>query len=344
MLSTAEAELPVPGTSKVPFSSPAQLFNSHICAAALAAATDLGLLEHLQDHGTIDLNTWSESNNLDLPTLRGIASALAAFGIVGLQTAESIQRGEMFSEAFRYRGFFRWLIGGYGGLWHNLAGMARFGDGAANAVRSTRDEAAIALAASVCGEELVDPVFDEVFQSVPATRICDLGCGSGERLIRWASKYKDLHCIGIDISPDAARTATSAVSRHNLDDRISIITADVRSLVRGDWCASIELLVSVFMGHDLWPRKNCIATLERLKTVFPAARRFLLCDTHRSCRPLAPDTQIFTMGFEISHAIMNQSIPSVDEWIGVFGEAGWRCSGIRDTKIPYSTIFDLRYS
>jgi hypothetical protein len=53
---------------------------------------------------------------------------------------------------------------------------------------------------------------------------------------------------------------------------------------------------------------------------------------------------IFTLGFELTHAVMGQYIPLESEWLEVFDEAGWDCANAREVGIPFSKIFDLRPS
>jgi hypothetical protein len=34
---------------------------------------------------------------------------------------------------------------------------------------------------------------------------------------------------------------------------------------------------------------------------------------------------IFTLGFELGHEMMGVYLPTIEEWLGVFAEGGWRC-------------------
>jgi len=71
-------------------------------------------------------------------------------------------------------------------------------------------------------------------------------------------------------------------------------------------------------------------------------KRFLLCDTYRSELSISHEIPVFTLGFEVTHAVMGQYIPSLSEWMELFAEAGWRCATRRFIDLPFSCIFDLR--
>ena len=104
------------------------------------------------------------------------------------------------------------------------------------------------------------------------------------------------------------------------------------------------------MGHDFWPRDNCVVTLQQLRKAFPNIRRFLLGDTtrilldnpHSKHAVTEDNVPIFTLGFEFGHAMMGVYIPTLEEWEGVFAEGGWCCvkKHLIETQ-SLSVIFEL---
>ncbi|GKU10181.1 unnamed protein product, partial [Fusarium langsethiae] len=51
---------------------------------------------------------------------------------------------------------------------------------------------------------------------------------------------------------------------------------------------------------------------------------------------------IFTLGFEFGHALMDQTIPTLEDWEGVFEEGGWRCVKQHHISPPSLTVlFEL---
>jgi hypothetical protein len=71
-------------------------------------------------------------------------------------------------------------------------------------------------------------------------------------------------------------------------------------------------------------------------------RKFLLGDTARTSGIPDDELPIFTLGFEVAHAMMGVYLPTVEEWDGVFEEGGWRCTRKHHIDTPAATvIFEL---
>jgi hypothetical protein len=100
----------------------------------------------------------------------------------------------------------------------------------------------------------------------------------------------------------------------------------------------VDLLVSFLMGHDFWPRPNAVRTMRMLRTAFPSIENFILCDDTRLPEALSMDGTVFTMGFMLAHAAMDKTIPTIDQWLGVFAESGWSCVEIVRGGTPESNV------
>ncbi len=319
------------------------LFNSAIGAAAIAASFDLGLLDELEKHDSIRLNEYCEKHNLHMESMSSILHVLRCSEIIEDGPDQNIiLKGRVFSNIIRDKGYFFWLVCGYGNLLQNLSKIVR--NDARNGDYIQRNGKNISAAARDYGGQFVDAHFIDLLNQVPFQVAADLGCGSAERLINLAKNLPNFAGVGVDTNRRSVELARQSVEAENLQDRVSVIYGDVEELEAQAEFSDVEVLFCFFMGHDLWPREKCLASLRRFRAVFPRARRFLLCDTYRSELPPSPDTPIFTLGFELTHAVMGQYIPSVSEWIDVFAEAGWDCVERRDVGIPFSCIFDLRNS
>ncbi len=310
-------------------------------SSAISAADELGLIEQLKQEQTIEINTFCQENNLHHPSVEAIISALCCFDICQLNDNNHIvQQGSLFAEAYHNKGYFLWLIRGYGYLLQNLASIAknenRFHD------FINRDGKYIALAGRDYGQKFVDSYFEELLEEFPYHFVVDLGCGSGAKLINIAKKSPAVRGIGIDINSGAVETARIAVDNAELQARVKIIEGDISKLENQPDFNEVDVVFSFFNGHDVWPRNNCLKFLQNLHLAFPNVKRFLLCDTYRSDTIPSENVPIFTLGFEFTHGIMGQYIPSLTEWLELFVDSGWECVEHREIGIPFSTIFDLR--
>jgi SAM-dependent methyltransferase len=307
----------------------------------VAAAWEIGALEELNDRRWLDVRSFCAQHDLHEPSARGIFAALAAAGVV-VRSGDLVHPGPQFTEVYRDRAFFHWLTVGCGELFSNMARVARNRERIGEFYR--RDAAAIAFACRQINAHCFDPVFSQAIEAldfVPAV-VADLGCGSGGRLAYLAERFPDARGVGVDIAADALRDAGKFASEAGLGDRLAFLAADVRALDPDPAFTEVELLTCFMMGHDFWPRDRCVASLRRLTEVFPRVRRLLLGDTARTAD--LPDTgkPMFTLAFETAHDLMGVTLPTLDEWSGVFAEAGWRCRNAARVETPAdSVVYEL---
>ncbi|NER01683.1 MAG: methyltransferase domain-containing protein [Okeania sp. SIO3C4] len=319
----------------------ANIFNSTMVSSAISAADELGFLNKLQAEKTIDISKFCEENNLHQPSVEAIVLALCCSDICQLNdNNQIIEQGALFPEVYNNKGYFLWLIRGYGYLLQNLASIAKNENRTNNFIN--RDGKYIALAGRDYGEKFVDRYFEKLLEEFPYQVVADLGCGSGAKLINIAKKATEVRGVGIDINSGAVETAQIAVNDAGLQTRIKILERDISQLKNQSEFDEVDVVFSFFNGHDIWPRNKCLKFLQNLHLAFPNVKRFLLCDTYRSDTIPSENVPIFTLGFEFTHGIMGQYIPSLTEWLELFVDFGWQCVEHREIGIPFSAIFDLR--
>lgn len=318
-------------------------FNGTIVSAAVCAAYELGLLEQLYVDGKLDAACFAKDNMLDPQAVNMIVTALAYAEVVRIPrragSAGFVARGPQFDEAWRNKGYFLWLMGGYGSLISQAAAQSRLlGSGV---VEYERDGAAIAAAAGDYGREYVDEIFGKIVGSLHFTQAADVGCGNAMRLITLAQERPDCSCIGIEIDPKAVDIARHNVEQARLGHRIEIVQGDAEQLARGDF-PDVDLVFSFFMGHDFWPMHRCLNTLDRLRCAFPNVRHFLLADTYAAAEEDPCSTPIFTLGFEFTHALMGKYVPTLAEWEFALSKSAWNLVTSHQLEIANSAVFDLR--
>lgn len=318
-----------------------RIFNSAIGASAIAASFELGLLEELQVKGTLDIEAFSDAHELSVWSVTSILRVLHRFDIVAVSDdRKTATPATEFKDCYADKGYFMWLIRGYGHLLHNLATIVEEGRCTPDGIG--RDGKYIALSGRDYGGHYVDPHFTKVMNAEPFTVAADLGCGSAERLMGLARARPDFRGVGVEVNKGAVDLARRSIRQAGLEDRVQVVHCDVKNLVFQPEFEDVEVLFCFFMGHDLWPRPNCLKAFRSIRAAFPSLKRFLFSDTYRSDLPVPGDTPIFTLGFEFTHDLMGQFIPNIEEWEDLFTEAGWRCEGRHDLSIAYSAIFDLR--
>lgn len=318
-----------------------RIFNSAIGASAISASFELGLLEALNESDPLDLERFCEERSLSHWAVGGIMQVLYRFDIVKLDPERKVaSKGPEFDDVYADKGYFMWLVRGYGNLLHNLATIVE--DGNCDTTGIGRDGKYIALSGRDYGGKYVDEHFTKVMNQEPFTVAADLGCGSAERLMGLARARPDFRGVGVEVNKGAVDLARRSIKQAGLEDRVQVVHFDVKNLVYQPEFEDVEVLFCFFMGHDLWPRPNCLEAFKSIRQAFPNLRRFLFSDTYRSDFPAPGQMPIFTLGFEFTHDMMGQYIPNIPEWEDLFDEAGWDLEGRHDLSIAYSSIFDLR--
>lgn len=317
------------------------IFNSAIAAYAISSACELEFLDELQENGNINITDVCDNHNLHKPSVISIFDALCCFDIcIATENPSIFKQGSLFSDIYRNKGFFLWLVRGYGTMMQNLSSVVKNDNRTGNFIQ--RNGKYVAIASKQQGSIMVDPYFDSILNESSFSKVVDLGCGSAERLINLAKKFPSMHGIGIDINFDAVKVAQKAVQVAGVDSQIKVMQADMRKLEPQSEFLDVDTLFCFFSGHDLWPWENCLHIMRNFHTAFPNVKRFLLCDTYRSGIVPSSDIPTFTLGFELIHSFMGQYIPSITEWMALFSESGWKCVQRQDVEAPFSTIFDLR--
>jgi len=326
--------------------SSSEIFNTTITGAAIAAAVDLGLMDELESSGEVSIPAFCRAHDLDIGCIVQIVRALTSCDIANLDTDTNIvQPGRSFQQVYADKGYFLWLVGGYGYALQHLAALSQNASTPADMDDRSfvkRDGRMVSAAAKQYGARYVDREFLAAIEPCKNEMIADLGCGSAARLIEIATRNPGVEGIGIDIDQNAIGLAQEMVRSAGVDDRIQVVCADIRKLEPEERFAPVTVLMSSFMGHDLWPKDRCLQVLENLQTCFPAVKRFLLCDTYRSDLIPSKQVPIFTLGFELLHAVMRQQVPTRSQWMELFAESSWECVSTRPIGIPYSVIFELR--
>jgi len=334
-----------PAAQAAPLTTVDDVYNHAIVAYAISAAWELGILARLgPGQRPLNIATYARENDLHLASVHGIARALAHADIIELAAdGATATAGRLLHDAMAKKGFFYWLTRGCGELFSTMPQVVRNSSRTGGFIK--RDYRAVGVAARDAGLSFVDPTFYDLVTRRGLRYGADLGCGSGERLIRLAERDPLFRGVGIDIADGAVALAQEAVADAALSGRITVVRDDAKRLARKPEYLDVDFVACFMMGHDLWPRTSCIESLTAIGAAFPAATDLIMCDTYRS--DLAPTDRhpVFTMGFETAHAVMGQMLPSLQEWVEVFAETGWHMSTLIEFELPpYTALMHLTRS
>ena len=315
-----------------------QLFNSTIIASTIVCADELNLLEALAINEFINIQDFCKKKNIHEFPFRTILNALSVNKIIKINE-DKITKSLNFTDVYKNKGYFTWLIKGYGFTLENMDILLK--KKKLKVENLHRNAEFIAKAGKDYGNKFVDKPFLNYINKIKPHKIIDIGCGNAERLIKIVQNNKNIKAIGIEINSEVVKQTKQYIKEAKLNKNIEIICADIKTIKYNKIFEDADVLCSFFMGHDLFPAENVYKIFNNFKYLFPNVKNFLLCDTFKNnMNKITPP--IFTMGFEITHALMGQKIPTYNEWMQLFKSLNWKSEFNIKINIPNSIIFNLK--
>lgn len=331
------------GSSAVPIGVD-EAFNGYVAAQVVFALDRLGLLEELLEHGQADIRAAAVRIGADPLMLGELLRAAQACGYVTLTDGIAVITPTGRDVGFM-RGYFTWAVGGYANLFSNITGLIS-GDRRFNS-DIFRDEAMVALGSGQNDRAFMASTVDAVLGQLDFTVIADLGSGISARLCRVAAARDGVRGVGLDISDAATRLAQDAIRRAGLDRNVQALRADVLGVIKGTEkhpvLAEVDAVMSFFLLHDLLAAPDTRSrVMPGLREAFPMARTFVLADTMiRPAQPGDATLPVFSIGYELAHALMGVPLHAKDTYETLFARAGLRTRQVLPFGTPHSWLYVL---
>lgn len=186
------------------------------------------------------------------------------------------------------------------------------------------DYQAIAESSISFGIHYLDPILIELIEELhPKGTICDLGCGTAEKLTRICKKF---HISGLGFERDPKVVAESKEYTKNFPN-IEVVEADITKL-KGVW-EDVELGMISAVLHDLEPESECISFLNSLSDHFPRMQSLVVVDIV-SMSEGAPS--VFP-GFDYVHGLQGVSPRTYEETLHVFNKSHFSLR--KEIPVPY---------
>jgi len=171
------------------------------------------------------------------------------------------------------------------------------------------DFSKIAQASIQFGEENLDPLLLDIFRSLkPKGTICDLGCGTGEKLVKICKKT---HSSGLGIEQNRHVIKESKKYTKN-SPQVDIIRGSIDSL-KGVW-EDVTVAMISFVFHDIPSKKECSKMINSYLTHFPRLHHLIVVDI------VSPSPQVPTNlpGFDYVHGLQGFSPRNYEETLDTF--------------------------
>jgi len=185
------------------------------------------------------------------------------------------------------------------------------------------DYSAIALSSIEFGLHDLDPIILEIFQAIgPRGTVCDLGCGTGEKLVKIC---KELGCTGLGIEKDSRVIKESREFTKNCS-QVEIIQGDITNL-DGVW-EDVDVAMISMVYHDISPSEKCIEFLSSLHKHFPRLQRLLIVDIVS----MSETIPTVMPGFDYVHGLQGITPRSYEETLKTFADTNFAV--LEEVSVP----------
>ena len=209
-----------------------------------------------------------------------------------------------------------------------------------------RDGRLVATSSVLTGQANYPWVINKL-KKLKVKTVVDLGCGSGDIIIHFCKRHKDLRGVGLDISKGAILEAKKNVNRAKLDKRIDLIKGDMvnpKTYSKKLKHKGNQLAFNAIMAlHEfLRDGENAVVNiLKKMKKEFPGSY-FILGEFNKATdKEFAkiPLSKRMHMLFyqEIIHNLTNQALADKKTWKKMFKKANVKLIEIKE-NFPFRLV------
>jgi SAM-dependent methyltransferase len=320
--------------------TPADIYNHLILAHVILFFNKCQLFPDFA--AGISASRLAEQHQFEPRRLEVVLRTAAVMGLLSLEDGR-YHLTDLGHAVERNRGFFTWAIGGYSPL---LESMDVFLAAPKTGWRPYVRGDYVAVGSDEANQGLMQPIFDRVIDQLPARVVADLGCGNAGRLVDLLRRRPELSAVGIDIDARAIAVAQKNRDQHHLQHRLQLVRENVFTALDAPppELARVELVMSFMMLHDLFNFDSLRdgRLFSHLKTAFPRAKYFVLADTCLDDQDRTATTMpIFTLGYELIHALRGIQLFAVDHYERQFAASGLKLVARHEFGVPNTYLFVL---
>ncbi len=278
---------------------------------ALTLAHNAGIVSSLVENGY-----FSEEEFKNRKNFKNLSAIKAALLSLCLCKALAKKEGKYFLtelgiQLVNHIGLVTLVFNGYGEL---MAKGTSIAFGKIKHPEKYLNGAAIALSSIQFGEK-VDPVVIDIVKKLRLKgTICDVGCGSADRLLK-VCRAASLPGLGLDSCHEAVAIAREAVKEC---ENINIERANGKKL-KGVW-EDVQLLMQCFMTHDIFPDNQFVESLSSYRKNFPNLKYFLVVDI------VAPEDSLASHmpAYDYVHGLLGIETRKYERFTSLFLKSGYK--------------------
>lgn len=307
----------------------------------MQALFNVGFLDELQERGTVNVQSFAQSNNLDASILRSLCDSLFALSILKKDGSDYAldSKGRILVEVAR--GWFDGVYG-YEGVFHHLEALLRKEKEYGRDVKRRSDF--VARGSGEMEKWIYFPLAINVINKGGFKKVLDLGCGEATFLRDLCENNDQVPGYGIDIAPEAIADGRERVKEAGLQDRIHLFVEDITRLEQvPEPLQGIDIATTFFVFHEILyaGADRVVELLQSFRAIFPGVPLIVF----EVIRPTPEEMRKrpgMAVHYFLQHDLTHQRPVSREEWKTLFRTAGF--ISIEETYLGFArtAMFTLR--
>lgn len=316
-----------------------KFLRGYVATSVIQALLEEGFLDCLKQEGSLKPRDYAESKGVDAEILEAMCEYLYGIDIFRKTGGRYFLNGKAKWALAEPRGSFN-LLSAYRPIFENifdlLTGKKKYGR------EVKRSELLAAKGSGELGRLIPFPIMREIIRNHGFKTVLDLDAGDLEFLL-FLAEDEEMRGYGIGDSAEVVEYARGRLKEPGLEGRISVFQADIFDLKPlRDKFKDVDLIVAYDLLHEHLARgeEKIIGLLSGLKGLFPGASFLIAESPKRATSDLKKSPTIF-LEHNLFHKLSEQTVLSLDEWLGIFARAGLSLAEKRIFDIIGHTYFLL---
>lgn len=317
------------------------IMSGYYTTRTMQALFNVGFFDELQEKGTVNIESFAESNGLDVSILRSLCDTLFALSILKKDGSDySLDlKGRILVEVAR--GWFDGVYG-YEEVFHTLEALLRKEKVYGRDV--TRRSDFIARGSGEMEKWIYFPLAIDIINKNGFTRVLDLGCGDATFLTHLCESNDGITGYGIDIAPEAIAEGEERVKQAGLQDRIHLFVVDISELETAhEQLRGVDVATTFFVFHEVLfaGTDHLLQLLRSFKTLFPDIP-LIVFETIRPTPEEMRRRPGMAVQYFLQHDLTHQRPVGREGWKELFRTAGFNSIKERYLGFARTAIFTLR--
>lgn len=300
---------------------------AYFVAECFKSFFEIGFFDALKTKKYIKIEEFSLVNGIDYNYLKVICDYLYAVKIMNKNKdgLYYLSRNEDFIIKYAQGPFY--FINAYSPALENMSALLNKTKTYGKDI--SRNEFYVSKASAETEQWVPYPIVTNLVKRFRFKSVLDLGCGSGEFIIKLSLDNPSVICHGIDISAVSIKSGINKIESlsENAQIKINLSVLDIFRIKDFDKikAAEIDAVISMFVLHEFleYGNEKITRLLDDLRKTFKNSY-FIICELCRNSPDELRKKQNLISEHHLFHALSNQKLLSRDEWRTIFATAGFK--------------------